>query len=293
MQKDDKKVGILFIALCIFLWSLIPIVTKSVHSSLDHHQFLFYSSIFSFLSLFFIALFQKSLGEIFSYSKQSVLMLFALGFLDFLYYLLLYFGYLNANGLEVLVVQYMWPIFIVLLSPFLLHERLTKRKIFALFFGFLGVFLTFTKGDFSSVDFSNWGVLFVVMLGTFSFALFSVLSKKISTNPTNAVMIYFFSAILYSFVSMRAFSSFVFPSTKDFLAIFVNGVFLNGISYLFWVKGLKIFHASKIAPYIFIIPVLAAFFMIFIYNEPILKIYFAGLFFVILSGLINAINYKI
>ena len=287
------NLGIIYIALCIILWSLIPTVAKFAQSGLDHHQYLFYSSIVSFLSIFIVSLYQGNIKEIFLYSKKIILVLFALGFLDFLYYLLLYFGYKHANGLEVLVIQYMWPIIIVFFSIVILKEEFTKKKLLSVILGFIGVSLVITKGDFVSLNFSQIDVLFIVMIGSIAFALFSVLSKVVKVDATNAVMIYFFSAILYSIVTVSTHSSFILPSSSDWISILINGAFINGISYLFWIKGLQIFDASKVAPYLFITPILAAFFLILFFDEPILTIYFVGLFFVVLSGLINSIKSKV
>jgi drug/metabolite transporter (DMT)-like permease len=282
------NLGIIYIILCIILWSLIPTVAKFAQSELDHHQYLFYSSIVSFLSIFVVSFFQNNLKEILTYSKKIFLVLFALGFLDFLYYLLLYFGYDHANGLEVLVIQYMWPIFIVFLSLIILKEDFTTKKLISIILGFLGVSFVITKGDFTSLDFSQIDVLLIVMLGAIAFALFSVLSKVVKVDATNAVMIYFFSAILYSIITVSTYSTFIIPSAKDWISIIINGAFINGISYLFWIKGLQMFDASKVAPYLFITPILAAFFLILFFDEEILTIYFVGLFFVVLSGLVNS-----
>jgi drug/metabolite transporter (DMT)-like permease len=289
---SESTIGVIYIALCILLWSLIPTVAKFAQTGLDHHQYLFYSSVISFLSIFAVSLYEKNLKEIFFYSKKIVLVLFALGFLDFFYYLLLYFGYKHANGLEVLVIQYMWPIFIVFLSLIILKEEFTKKKLLSVILGFLGVSLVITKGDFSSLDFGQIDVLLIVMLGAIAFALFSVLSKIVKVNATNAVMIYFFSAIIYSIISVQSFSEFTLPSAKDWISILINGAFLNGVSYLFWVKALKTFDASKVAPFIFTTPILSAFFLIIFFDEPILLIYFVGLFLVIISGLISSIKRK-
>jgi len=254
------NISIVYVTLCIILWSLIPTFAKFDQSTLDHHQCLFYSSIISFLTLFFISLFTKKIKEVFTYSNKTVLLLFGLGFLDFLYYLLLYYGYKEANALEVLVIQYTWPIFIVLLSLIILKETLSKNKVLSLLFGFIGVLIIIVKGDFSQLNFSNLDVLLIVILGSISFALFSVLSKKVKINLTNAVMVYFFSAILFSYLTMSIFSTFVIPTSKDWVSILINGIFLNGISYLFWIKALQNSDASKIAPYIFITPILSALF---------------------------------
>jgi len=287
---SQKAQGIFYVTLCIFLWSMIPTFAKLSQSRLDHHQYLFYSSIVSFVSLLAVAIYRQKTHELLKYSGKTYLALFGLGFLDFLFYLLLYFGYEKANGLEVLVMQYTWPIFIVLLSLFILKEHLGMGKIASLILGFLGVTVVITKGDFAQVDLGNIGVIITVLIGAFSFALFSVLSKKVSINLTNAVTIYFFTAVIYAFISMETFSHFVFPTAKEWLFIAINGVFLNGISYLFWIKALQNADASFVAPFIFITPVLSASFLIAVFDEPILPIYFIGLALVISSGIVNSLK---
>nr|WP_236778774.1 DMT family transporter [Aliarcobacter cryaerophilus] len=251
---------------------------------------LFFNNFLSF-TFYCLTISEKLKRNIYIF-KKIFLVLFALGFLDFIYYLLLYFGYKHANGLEVLVIQYMWPIFIVFLSLVILKEDFTKKKLISIILGFLGVSLVITKGDFTSLDFSQIDVLLIVMLGAIAFALFSVLSKVVKVDATNAVMIYFFSAILYSIITVSTYSSFIMPSSKDWISIIINGAFINGISYLFWIKGLQMFDASKVAPYLFITPILSAFFLILFFDEEILMVYFVGLFFVILSGLVNSLKSK-
>ena len=291
MKPLSKKAhGIFYVALCIFLWSMIPTFAKLSQSRLDHHQYLFYSSVVSFLSLLAVATYRQRTHELLKYSAKTYLALLGLGFLDFLFYLLLYFGYERDNGLEVLVMQYTWPIFIVLLSLFILKERLGFAKIVSLILGFSGVAIVITKGDLEQVDFGNIGVIITVLIGAFSFALFSVLSKKVSINLTNAVSVYFFTAVVYSFISMETFSSFTFPTANEWLFIAVNGVFLNGISYLFWIKALQNADASFVAPFIFITPVLSASFLIAVFDEPILPVYFIGLALVISSGIVNSLK---
>ena len=291
MKPLSKKAqGIFYVALCIFLWSMIPTFAKLSQSRLDHHQYLFYSSVVSFLSLLAVATYRQRTHELLKYSAKTYLALLGLGFLDFLFYLLLYFGYERANGLEVLVMQYGWPICIVLLSLFILKERLGFAKIVSLILGFAGVAIVITKGDLAQVDFGNIGVIITVLIGAFSFALFSVLSKKVSINLTNAVSVYFFTAVVYSFISMETFSSFTFPTAQEWLFIAVNGVFLNGISYLFWIKALQNADASFVAPFIFITPVLSASFLIAVFDEPILPVYFIGLALVISSGIVNSLK---
>lgn len=278
---------VVYVSLCILTWSLAPTFAKLAQASLDNFQYMFYSSVVSFLTILCISFYNNNLQEIASYPGKTLLVLFSLGFLNYLYYLLLYFGYKNTGGIEVLVIQYTWPIFIVVLSVFILKEHITKSIVLSVILGFTGVSMVVTKGELSKVDFSNINILFLVMVGTISFALFSVLSKKITVNPINATMIYYLAASVYAYFSMMTFSDFIIPKAEEWVSILVNGIFINGVSYILWIKALQRSDASLIAPYIFITPILSALFLILFFQEPILYIYFVGLAFILISGLIN------
>lgn len=289
LSKNMKSV--LYVFLCIVLWALIPVFAKLAQTDLDNYQYIFYSSIVSFLSLFAVSAFSFSFREIKYYSSKTLAFLCFLGFLDFLFYLLLYFGYKYSKyGIEVIVFQYTWPAHIILLSVFLLKERLTLRKVISILLGFAGVIAVITKGNLASLDISNIKVVLTVIFASFCFALFSVLSKTVKTNLTNAVMIYFLSSTIYSFIAVVIFSSLVLPSGKQWFYILINGIFLNGLSYIFWIKALQNANASFVAPFIFFIPLLGVFLMALIFKEPIFISYFVGLVLIVCSGLVNSLD---
>jgi drug/metabolite transporter (DMT)-like permease len=200
---------------------------------------------------------------------------------------LLYFGYANAQGLEVLVIQYSWPIFIVLLSIFILKEKLTIKRLLAVLFGFIGVFLVLTKGNFSDIHLENLSVDILVIIAALSFALFSVLSKKVHLEPYTMITTYFLTATVASFASMLWLSEFALPTKNALIPILINGIFVNGYSYIFWIKALKESEASFVAPFVFLTPVVSAFYLIVFFKEPFLPIYVFGLLAVIIGGLLN------
>lgn len=290
----DKRVkALIYVFICIFFWSIIPIAAKLGQTNLDNHQFLFWSSLISFISLFLVTTYTNKIKYIKKYSFKDWFFVVVLGLLGtYIYYLFLYLGYKQAAGLEVLVIQYTWPIQIVILSIFLLREKLTWQKSLSIILGFIGVFLVLSKAEFSNIHIDNFNVIFLVFLGAFSFALFSVLSKKIYLEEIGVVSIYFLSATIASFFSMLYFSSFAFPSSKELFSVLLNGIFLNGFSYLFWLNALKNAEASYLAPYIFLTPILSASYFILFFDEKILTVYIVGLFLVVAAGLVNSINFK-
>ncbi len=286
---SSKRKGTIFVLICVSLWALIPVVAKLGQATLDNHQFLFWSSLVSFIVLSIAAAVVGTIGEIRKYSIKDWLYLLFLGLLGtYIYYLFLYLGYSQAVGIEVLVFQYTWPILIVFFSIFILKEHLTIRKLTALVLGIAGVIVVLTKGEFQSIDVSNPGVIVLVAAGASCFALFSILSKRVKKEAYSVVVVYFFAALVASFLSMLYFSEFAFPTSTEIIPVLLNGVLVNGISYIFWVIALQSTEASFLAPFTFITPILSAIYLVLFFREPFILAYGIGLLCIIAGGLVNS-----
>ena len=285
---ENKKKALLYILACVFFWALIPVVSKTGQKGLDNHQFLFWSGTVSMLTLIIATVINKDKMAAPKTGKGQILFAIANGFIGtYLCYILLYFGYASARGLEVLVLQYSWPIMMVIISIFYLKEKIIVRRWLSLLVGLGGVFVVLTKGDFTSIHFENIKIDITVLAAAFCIALFSVLSKKIAIEPYKLNSIYFVTGCIAAFISMLSFSSFKMPTTQNILPILVNGIFVNGISYILWVKGLRLANASYLAPFGFLTPVISAIYLVVFFNEPMQTPYVVGLIMVLASGIIN------
>ena len=67
----DKARGTLFVLICVMLWGLIPVVARLGQSNLDNHQFLFWSSLVSFLVLVMNAGLSGKLAEVGTYQIRD------------------------------------------------------------------------------------------------------------------------------------------------------------------------------------------------------------------------------
>ena len=52
---NGRAKGTVYVVICMALWALIPVVAKMGQTTLDNHQFLFWSSLISFVVLGFAA----------------------------------------------------------------------------------------------------------------------------------------------------------------------------------------------------------------------------------------------
>lgn len=286
-----KLKGTMYVLICVSLWGLIPVVSRLGQTSLDNHQFLFWSSLVSFVVLAINTVIAGKFREISTYSIKDWFFLSFLGLLGtYIYYLFLYLGYDQAEGLEVLVFQYTWPIIIVALSILILSEKLSYKKLAALMLGFFGVITVLTKGEFVKINVSNPIVIALVAAGAFCFALFSVLSKNVDKDPLVVVSHYFLAALVASFISMLFFTGFSSPTTSEIAPILLNGILVNGYSYIFWIKALQSTEASYLAPFTYIAPILSAVYLVVIFKEPMVMAYGFGLALIVIGGLINSVG---
>lgn len=289
LELSSKHRGLVLALICVVLWALLAPTAKLATKNLDNHQFLFFSSLVSFLALLTSCVFYKKIHYLKKYTFKELLYISFLGLLGtYIYYLFLYLGYEKAKGIEVLAIQYTWPILIVVFSFFILKEKINLKKILSIILGFLGVLIVISKGDLLSINITNIEVITFVFLGASSFALFSVLSKRLTYESISLTTLYFLVSTVASFISMLYYSEFIFPSLNEYFSILLNGVFINGFSYLLWIKALKLSDASYLAPFIFITPVLSAIYLIVLFDEPIYFSYFIGMVCVIIAGLINS-----
>ncbi len=283
--------GIFFCLLCIFLWSLIPVVAKLGQVKISHHSFLFFSSLISFITLYAIAIFRdkRLIMPLPKCTVQEFFKMMVLGLLGtYVYYLLLYYGYKTAKGIEVLIFQYTWPIFMVLFSIILLQSKVSLKKIIGLLLGFFGVIIAFTHGETTSFSLknTNYFSLLLVLVGSMCFALFSVLSKDIKKDVLLLNTFYFLCATIFSFLYLMLFSKLELPSKESLLPILINGCFVNGISYVFWIEALKKIDSYLAATLVFLTPILAAIYLILFFKEPFEISYLISLFLIITAGMI-------
>jgi len=288
---QNKTKGLIYALACIFLWSLIPVVAKLGQSSLDQYQFLFWSSLTSLSTLSVITTIQKKWAALGKLRLRDLLIILTLGFMGtFLYYLLLYQGYRTSSGLSVLAIQYTWPLFIALLAPVFLPEKFSWHRSIALLLGFSGVILVISKGEPGQITQGLSPQLLWVATGSLCFALFSILSKKVSYEPVSLNTLYFLVAALCSGLSLVFNSDITWPERTAWVSILVNGILINGVSYLFWIKALRLQPANQLAVLVFMTPVLSTIFLLVFFTEPFKPVYLIGMLFIVMAGWLSSKN---
>ncbi|MCA0250090.1 MAG: DMT family transporter [Proteobacteria bacterium] len=152
----------------------------------------------------------------------------------------LYFAALQlAPPAEANLVNYLWPLLIVLLSAPLAGEKLGWPHLLGALMGFAGVaLLAFGRG----VHFAGDHMLgYALALGcALSWSLYSVLSRRFGETPTDAIAAFCAASAALSLVCHLVFESTVWPATPTaWLAVLALGCGPAGTAFYFWDHAVK------------------------------------------------------
>lgn len=269
-MASQTRRAYVYLALCILTWASIPVASKKVLAGLDAWQFLFYSTIFSFLALGGVMVAQGKQRQLSRYAIRDYGIMAGLGVLGcYLYYVLLYAALARTTAAEGFILAYTWPILILILAVIILGEPLTARKLIAILISFAGIIVIVTQGRIFSVQFTSLPGDLLALSGAAAFALFSVLGKGYNFDQAIAVFVYFATALIAVLISTPFLTSLVWPSRTVWPWLIYNGLLVNGISYIWWFKALEHGETHVISNALYLTPFVALIYIRLLLDDPI------------------------
>ena len=155
------------------------------------------------------------------------------------YHFFLFMAFRNAPPVEAKLINYLWPLLIVILSPvFLKHYTLNSRHVIAAALGFSGAFLIVTGGQLSLFSI-NWLGYTFAGIAAFMWASYSLLSKRVAPFPTGAVGLFCLVSGGLAIVCHVLLESPYTLESKDILPLFFLGLGPMGAAFYLWDKSLK------------------------------------------------------
>ncbi|HAO41701.1 MAG TPA: EamA family transporter [Afipia sp.] len=156
------------------------------------------------------------------------------------YHALYFLALRLAPPAEAGLLNYLWPLLIVLLSSLLPGERLAPHHIVGALLGFAGTILLFTGKTGSSPDPAHIPGFIAAFIAAFVWAGYSVMSRKLSAVPTDAVAGFCLATALLATVGHLVLETTVWPETMtQWLAIVALGIGPVGIAFFVWDIGMK------------------------------------------------------
>jgi len=182
-----------------------------------------------------------------TYKKESVithmmqpLKAWALGVTGLFGFHFLYFLALkSAPALETNLINYLWPLLIVLFSAFLPGERLRWYHLCGTLLGLFGTVLLITGGNGFSLDPQySFGYLVAVGAGI-TWATYSVLNRLLGAVSTDAVGGFCLGGSILALVCHLLFEVTVWPVGLEWLVLLAMGLGPAGGAFFFWDYGVK------------------------------------------------------
>jgi drug/metabolite transporter (DMT)-like permease len=155
------------------------------------------------------------------------------------YHALYFLALRLAPPAEAGLLNYLWPLLIVLFSSFLPGERLKPHHVAGALLGLIGTALLFA-GNGAALQPANWPGLAAAFVAAFVWATYSVLSRRLKAVPTDAVAGFCFVTALLAALVHGLIETTVWPQgAMPWLAITALGVGPVGAAFYAWDIGMK------------------------------------------------------
>ena len=236
----DNRFGVLLAISAGIVWSTIGLSIKSIEQA-NAFEILFYRSIFisvfigTLLHFFFRFDFWDLFKNWVSYLIGGTSLFFA--------YIGGIYALLSTSAANALLLFACAPIFTAILSPILLKEAISIKTLLSIFIAFLGVFIMIWN-DFGG---GNWKGNLSAVISAIGFSFFTInlrLNKHLEMLPS-----VFASGIVASCVALLIILSADYSFgliSKDFIIIFILGVFQVGGGLVLYTVGSKYVPATQL-----------------------------------------------
>lgn len=199
----------------------------------------------------------------FKIARNDLIKIFLLGFVGiFLYGVLDLIGVKLSTASNNAILLNSWPLFIVLIAPLLLNEKVAKKAVIGTLIGFIGIVLVVTQGagisDLLNSEFFK-GNLLIVFSGL-CMAVYSMFGKKyIEKYGGLNVTFYAFASgsimlFLFSLLSGEIFVPIRIDADSLLLLLWV-AIPTTALTWVIWFKSIDLMGVIKTSSFFFLIPI--------------------------------------
>jgi drug/metabolite transporter (DMT)-like permease len=185
----------------------------------------------------------------------------------FAYHFLVFIALRHAPPVEANLVNYLWPLFIVVLSPVVLPGvALRLPHVLAALLGFGGAAIAIAGGRELSGTLA-WGYL-PALAAAFIWATYSLLTKRVAAFPTTAIGLFGLVSGVLSLICHMALEPAVALQPRDWALLALLGLGPLGASFFLWDKALKLGDARHIGILSYITPLASTTLLIVVSGRP-------------------------
>lgn len=233
------KKNYIYALTAILFWSTISALVKWLMFDIPNMETLSISTFFAFLCLLVMNTANGTIKILKNFSLREYMIMAGLGFIGlFLYSVLYYYGLSQLSSQEACIVNYIWPIMLVLFSCPILKEKLTVVKAAAMGCSFLGILILSTGSSGGAYGNEKLGILSCVTAAAF-YGLFSVLNKKADLDQNVTMMVIWLTASVCSLLFGLLTETWIPIHGVQWAGLLWLGIAVDAIAYLLWALALK------------------------------------------------------
>ena len=254
----------------VLVWSTLAPVAKMVLNDVPNFEVLFVGAIVAFLFLLVYNIANGSIKTLKAYTPADFVKISGLGFVGmFMSNALYYYGISKMTSQEACIINYLWPIMIMIFSCIILREKITLMKVVAIVCSFLGiVILSFDSIGGGGAE-AVWGII-ATSLNAVCYGIFSALNKKAAYNQNVAMMVFWFVTAVSGATAGMLTETWVMLDLKQLIGLVWLGIAVKALGYLLWAIGLeKAKDSGKVANLAYLTPFLSIIVAFFLLGEPI------------------------
>ena len=185
----------------------------------------------------------------------------------FAYHFLLFIALRHAPPVEANLVNYLWPLLIVVLAPVVLPGvALRLPHVLAALLGFGGAAMAIAGGRELSGTLA-WGYL-PALAAAFIWATYSLLTKRVAAFPTTAIGLFGLVSGVLSLLCHVVLEPAASLQARDWALLAVLGLGPLGASFFLWDKALKLGDARHIGILSYITPLASTALLLLVSGRP-------------------------
>lgn len=242
----------------VLIWSTTAAVVKKLLFDIPNLEALSVSSYLGFLFLLIANIKNGMIRELKKYSAKDFGIISGLGFIGlFVYSALYYYGLAQLSSQEACILNYLWPIMLVLFSCIILKERLTAMKGAAMLCSFIGIVILSSGNSAAPGGNAVLGMVSCIVAAA-CYGLFSVLNKKADYNQNLSMMIIWLVVGICAMALGLVTETWVLIRGTQWIGMLWLGVVIDAAAYLFWALALNgSENTAKIANLAYLTPFLS------------------------------------
>jgi drug/metabolite transporter (DMT)-like permease len=183
------------------------------------------------------------------------------------YHFLLFMALRSAPPVEANLVNYLWPLLIVLLAPVVLPGlALRPAHVLAGLLGFAGAAIAILGGGRSGGGWS-WGYL-AALASAFIWSTYSLLTRRVAAFPTSAIGLFGVVSGVLALACHALLEPTVMLRPRDWALLAAIGIGPLGAAFFLWDKALKLGDPRQIGILSYITPFASTLLLVLVTGRP-------------------------